>query len=222
MAQGIIFDFDGLIVDTELPEYQSWQEVYASYDCSLPLPEWVKLIGAGYASGRFDPYDYLEAQLGRPVDRDEVRRKRRERSAELQGSQPILPGVQSCISSAKQLGLRLGIASSSPRHWVHGHLERVGLEQQFECVKCAEDVGKTKPDPELYLSVLRALELAPGDAIALEDSPNGILAAKRAGIFCVAVPNALTSQLEFDQADLVLSSLAELSLEELLAKALAG
>jgi len=222
MAQGIIFDFDGLIVDTELPEYQSWQEMYESYGCSLPLAEWVKLIGAGYASGRFDPYDYLEEQLGQPIDREDVRLKRRQRSAQLQASQPILPGVKSYISCAKQLGLRLGIASSSPHHWVNGHLARLGLEQHFECVKCAEDVAKTKPDPELYLSVLDALELAPNDAIALEDSPNGILAAKRAGIFCVAVPNPLTRELTFDHADLVLTSLAELSLQGLLLKARAG
>jgi len=222
MGQGIIFDFDGLIVDTELPEYQSWQEIYESYGCSLPLAEWVKLIGAGYASGRFDPYDYLEEQLGQPVDREGVRLKRRQHSAQLQALQPVLPGVHDYISSAKRLRLRLGIASSSPRHWVAGHLARLRLNQHFECVKCAEDVTKTKPDPELYLSVLDALELAPDDAIALEDSPNGILAAKRAGIFCVAVPNALTSQLAFDHADLVLSSLEELSPEDLLVKARGG
>ncbi|TAK29737.1 MAG: HAD family hydrolase [Chloroflexota bacterium] len=220
MPQGIIFDFDGLIVDTELPEYQSWQEIYQSYGCSLPISEWVALIGAGYVSGQFDPYAFLEKQLGQPVDREAIREKRRQRSAELQSSQPILPGVEACISDAKRLGVRLGIASSSPHHWVDGHLARLRLGHHFECIKCADDVAKTKPDPELYLSALDALQLAPAQAIALEDSPNGILAAKRAGIFCVAVPNPMTSQLSFDQADLVLSSLAELSVEELLAKAL--
>jgi HAD superfamily hydrolase (TIGR01509 family) len=215
-VQAIIFDFDGLILDTELPEYQSWEEIYQSYGCHLPVSKWVVLIGAGYISGQFDPYAYLEEQFGQPIDRDAVRAKRRQRNTELLAVQQILPGVEDYIAEAKRLGLKIGLASSSPHDWVDGHLARLGLLEEFHCVKCSNDVTRTKPDPELYLSVLDAFSLQPEQAIALEDSANGVLAAKRAGLFCVAVPNPMTRELPLDHADLLLESLADLPLEDLI------
>lgn len=124
--------------------------------------------------------------------------------------------MEDYINDAKRLGLKLGLASSSPRNWVIDHLSRLELMAHFDCIKCAEDVQRTKPEPDLYQSVLKALEIRVDQVIALEDSPNGVLSAKRAGIFCVAVPNLLTRQLALDHADLRLNSLAELSLEKLL------
>jgi HAD superfamily hydrolase (TIGR01509 family) len=213
MIKALIFDFDGLILDTEGPEYQSWQKVYQEYGCSLPLSEWVESIGS---SDVFDPYDYLAQQLGRPVDRGAIRARHSSHQVELLASLSLLPGVEEYLSQAKRLGLKLGLASSSSRRWVIGHLADWGLEARFDSIKCADDVERTKPDPALYLAALRALNVQAHEAIALEDSPNGVLAAKRAGIFCVAVPNALTRQLELDLADLQLVSLAELPLKELL------
>ena len=99
-----------------------------------------------------------------------------------------------------------------------GHLARLGLLGYFDCIRCADDVKHTKPDPELYQAVLDAFGLQGSQAIALEDSPNGVTAAQRAGIFCVAVPNPVTSQLSLEHADLRLTSLEEISLEQLLAK----
>src|SRR5205085_683086 len=131
-------------------------------------------------------------------------------------AQPVLPGVHDTLVAAKRLGLKLGVASSSTRDWVEGHLTRLDLVAQFACIRCAEDVRQTKPNPELYLSALEALGVPPDAAIALEDSPNGIRAAKRAGLFCVAVPNPLTLRLGLDEADLRLNSLAEMPLETLL------
>ena len=213
--QGLIFDFDGLIVDTELPAFQTWQEIYQAYGCALPLSTYATCIGS---PGAFDPHAYLEAQLGRLLDREEIRARRRQRYIELTEAQSPLPGVQDYITQAKRLGLKLGVASSSPRDWVADHLSQFRLREHFDSIKCADDAMRTKPDPELYQLVLDALDLRADQAIALEDSPNGVLAAKRAGIFCVAVPNAVTRQLSLDQADLRLTSLADLSLEQLLAQ----
>jgi beta-phosphoglucomutase-like phosphatase (HAD superfamily) len=116
------------------------------------------------------------------------------------------------------LGLYLGLASSSSCKWVIDHLTRLGLVDYFDCICASDDVVHTKPDPELYLSVLRGLGVSAKEAIALEDSPIGIRAAKQAGLFCVAVPNPLTSQLALTQADLQLGSLAEMPLQQLLDK----
>jgi HAD superfamily hydrolase (TIGR01509 family) len=211
--KAIIFDFDGLILDTETPEYQSWAELYQDYGCDLPIGKWAECIGSADA---FNPYEYLEQLLAHPVDRAAVRTQRRARFAELMVDQPILPGVQDYIATAKRLGLKLGVASSSPRSWVTGHLGNLGLVDHFDAIRCADDVQATKPDPALYLAVLQVLEVTADEAIALEDSPNGILAATRAGIFCVAVPNPLTSQLSLEVADRQIQSLAAIPLAQLL------
>ncbi len=216
MIKALIFDFDGLILDTEVPEYQSWVELYQSYGTTLPLTQWMKCIGSADA---FNPYEYLEQQLGQPIDRAAVRRQRRARFAELMADQTILPGVQAYIETAKHLGLKLGIASSSPREWVFGHLSNFRLATHFDAICCGDAVKLTKPDPALYLNVLQALEIESHAAITLEDSPNGILAAKRAGIFCVAIPNALTRQLSLNLADMQMHSLADLPLAHILQRA---
>jgi HAD superfamily hydrolase (TIGR01509 family) len=144
--------------------------------------------------------------------------KRLERELELIATQPILPGVLEYIQGATELGLKLGVASSSPCKWVLGHLEQRGIRHHFECVLAADDVSITKPDPSLYASALHCLDVSPHQAIAFEDSPNGVLSAKRAGLYCVAVPNPLTRQLQIDAADLQLVSLEELPLRALLGR----
>lgn len=214
MIRALILDFDGLILDTEGPAFQSWLEIFEAHGCSLPLSAWAAWVGG--SEDMFDPYEYLEAQLGRAVDREQIRQKQRQREARLIELQPTLPGVEDYIADAKRLGLKLGLASSSDREWVLAHLSRLGLRAHFDSIKCFEDVKRAKPDPELYQSVLDALGVAAHQALALEDSPHGISAAQAAGIFCVAVPNPLTRQLPTDHADLRLDSLAELPLEELL------
>ncbi len=216
MIKALIFDFDGLILDTEVPEYESWKELYQTYNCVLPLEKWLECIGTADA---FNPYDYLEAQLGRSIDRAEVRLQRRARFAELMADQTVLPGVEHYIATAKDLGLKLGVASSSPRGWVVGHLTTLGLAHHFDTIHCGDEVKATKPDPALYLKALQTLGIEPHEAIALEDSPNGVLAAKRSGIFCVAIPNGLTRQLSLSHADVQLNSLADLPLEQILQQA---
>ena len=135
---------------------------------------------------------------------------------ELVLKQAILPGVEEYIREAKARGMKVGLASASWGDWAPGHLERLGLHVHFDAIKTAADVERVKPDPALYLAALDALGLDATEAIALEDSPNGIAAAKAAGLFCVAVPNAMTRDLDVRAADLRLASLAAMPLAELL------
>ncbi|MDB5084577.1 MAG: yhcW, partial [Bacilli bacterium] len=132
------------------------------------------------------------------------------------GQVKALPGVENYLTAATDLGLKIGLASSSDRKWVTGFLSQLGLLHYFECIRTSDDVEKVKPDPTLYLEVLHCLDVKPINAIAFEDSPNGALAAKRAGMRCVVVPNPITSQLVFGEFDRRLSSLLEIELAQLI------
>ena len=217
MIRALIFDFDGLILDTEGPDYRAWQEVFQEYGQDLPLSVWCQCIGR--SADWFDPLDRLEGLLGRRLDRPAILSRREARHRELVEAESVLAGVGDYLAEARRLGLRLGVASSSSRPWVAGHLRRLGLDAHWDCIRCWGDVERAKPAPDLYLAVLAALDVAPHEAMALEDSPNGVAAAKRAGLFCVAVPNPLTARLDLGLADLRLGSLAEMPLSELLARA---
>lgn len=213
MIEALIFDFDGLVVDTEGPVYQSWQELYHSYGFELSFDEWVATVGSSDAE--FDPYAELERLLGHPVDWGSVDPMRRVREYDLIAQQPLRSGVVGYLQEAKRLELSIGMASSSSCEWVQGHLTRLGIIDYFEVIHGKDDVRRTKPSPELYLTVLEAFELRGEQAIVLEDSLNGVLAAKQAGCFAVAVPNDITRHLSFDIADLVLKSLQDLPLKDL-------
>lgn len=214
MLKALIFDFDGLILDTETPEMLVWQELFARHGQAFSVSTWGQIVGgAGHTS--FEPAVHLESLLGHPIDRQAVNLQARQLSDEAILRQPVLPGALELIRAAKSRGYPLAIASSSPHVWVDTHLKRLGLFDYFEFIICAEDVTRTKPDPGLYLAALKALQVQAGQAVVFEDSPNGIQAAKTAGIFTVAVPNPLTAQLSLGQADLVLNSLEEVSLEDL-------
>ena len=214
MTKLIIFDFDGLIIDTEVPEYQSWREVYETYGVELPLSTWIPIIGLG--SDSFDPYAHLQSLVDIPISRDEIKKIRAPRHKALIDIQPLLPGVQDYIADAKFLGMKLGVASSSSRKWVVGHLTRLGLAEHFDVIKCRDDVGSSKPDPASYLAVLSELDISHENAIALEDSIHGVQAARSAGIFCLAVPNPLTQGSDFSHANLITDSLTNVNLQELL------
>jgi HAD superfamily hydrolase (TIGR01509 family) len=168
--------------------------------------------------GTHDPFQQLEDQVGKALDRDILAPRRVARETELITRQPVRPGVRAYLDEAVRLELRRGLASSSSCEWVTRHLERLGLDRYFECVRAADDVLAAKPDPAVYLAVLQELNLSPGDVIAIEDSLNGVLAAKRAGLFCIAVPNDITRHQSLDEADLQLDSLDDMCLTELLEK----
>ncbi len=216
MIKGVVFDFDGLILDTEIPAFQSWQLIFARHGCELTLTSWADYIGRSPDS--FDPCDMLETCLGRPVDHDRLHQEEMEHETRLIAMESALPGVDALIDEVRVLGLRLGIASSSSRDWVIGHLQRLGLVDRFDCIVCADDVLHTKPAPDLYVAAVNALGITSAAAVALEDSPHGVTAAKAAGLFCIAVPNALTRHLSFDRADLTLKSLHGVAFQELLSR----
>ena len=212
--KGLIFDFDGLVLETEEPIFQSWQELFQAYGCQLSYADWSGTIGT--AEAEFNPATELERQLGCRLDWETVGRQRLQRERELIALQPPLPGVVQALRDARRLGLKVGLASSSDCEWITGHLRRLGLTDYFDCIMGSDDVRLTKPDPELYTRALAGLDLQPEQVIVFEDSPNGVWAAKKAGLFSVAVPTEMTRRLPMEHADMRLKSLADLPLEKLI------
>lgn len=217
MLKALIFDFDGLILDTETPEYLTWKNIYQEYGFELPQDEWAKIVG-GYGLSDFNAAEHLSHLSQGRLDSATLRARHRSESGALIRAQTIQPGVLEIIREAKRIGLKLAIASSSDCAWVNGHAGRLGILDDFDKVVCADHVGigRTKPNPDLFLLALNQLQVGKNEAIVLEDSPNGVTAANRAGIFVIAVPNPLTSLLNLEDADLVVPSLADLRLSELL------
>ena len=213
--RALIFDFDGLILDTEGPVYRSWLEVYEAHGEALPFERWVQIVGSTTAG--FHPQHHLEERLGRPLAQ-EVLDGRIGRRTQMILAEPLLPGIVQHVDAARALGLKLGVASSSTRDWVSGHLERLDIIDRFDCIRCRDDVAHAKPEPDLYLAVLDCLGVSATEALAIEDSPNGVIAAKRAGLRCVAIPNPITARLDLSEADLQLQSLADVTLPDLLAR----
>lgn len=216
MIKGLVFDFDGLILDTETVQFEALQWLYSQYGQSLSLDIWGECIGTDH---EFDPIKHLREITGSETSEEELRETYLSRFQERIAEEGPLPGVGDYLREAKQMGLGLAVASSSPSNWVHGFLVDKGLIEWFDVICTADDVENVKPDPALYRLAVQRLEIAPNEAVAFEDSPNGALAAVRAGLYCVVIPNSVTANLNFGEYDLKLTSLADLPLKQLLESA---
>ena len=215
MLKALIFDFDGLILDTETPEVLVWQSIYKEYGFELPVEEWEKTVG-GYGISDFDPAKELALLSQGRLDPVSLKARYRQEADAIIHANPILPGIMDMIHDAKSHGLKVAIGSSSPHSWVDTHAQRLGIYDHFDHIICQDDVapGRTKPHPDIYLKALETLQVENTEAVVFEDSPNGVLASKRAGVFVVAVPNPLTAKMNVS-GDLTVSSLSELSFKDL-------
>ncbi len=212
-VRALIFDFDGLIADTESPEYEGWRETWAEFGHELALEEWCQ--GIGTRDG-WDPLAELARRMGPDVDVHEANERRRLRHRPRIEALGPLPGVVELLAEAKGASLATAIASSSDADWVPLLLRQFDLIDAFAHLSLYDGTCPPKPAPDLYLRACAALAVEPSEAIALEDSPNGVAAAKAAGLRCVAVPNPLTRTLDVSAADLVLDTLDGVRLHDLL------
>jgi HAD superfamily hydrolase (TIGR01509 family) len=212
MIRALVFDFDGLVLDTETALIDAYGDVHAAH--GIPFDRALFVRSVGHVDFSFDPW----RAFGPAADRDSLEAERRDFNRAHSESRPVLPGVASLIDQAKAAGLRIGLASNSSHQHVEGHLERLGLLERFDFVACREDVASPKPEPDLYRLVLNQFGLGGREAIAFEDSLTGVIAAKRAGLRVVAVPNPSTGHHDLTNADLLLNSLADCRLPELVAQ----
>ena len=213
--RAVVFDFDGLILDTELPIYTAWCAAFEAHGAApLTIDEWAAEIGT---SGAINIEAHLHERADRPVDIDAMHESRRRHHYALLALEVTRPGVEAWLDEADAAGIPLAIASSSPADWVQPLLETLGLGERFAYVVTADPPRRGKPQPDTYLEACARLGVDPRHALAVEDSPHGIAAAKAAGLRCVTVPNALTESLDLSAADLRLDSLADCTLAETIA-----
>lgn len=211
----ILFDFDGLVLDTETSEFLTVAESFADHGLELSRDEWVSIIGTAD-----HPHwtDMLEEALGRSLDdREDLLEIRRARHHARISEEPLRPGVIELAAAATEAGIGVAIASSSPLEWVTGHLQRFDVDHLFPVKATRDDVGRerTKPHPDLFLLAAERLDVDPRHCIVLEDSEPGVTAANAAGCITVGVPAGMTEHLAFAHADLVVASVAELDLDRL-------
>lgn len=214
MLEAIIFDFDGVILDTETPLFDAWVLTFEHYGAPpIDHGRWVAALGRHEDDPEvLDPVGLLQEALGRPVDRSEVQARRRRFRDQVLDAHPLQPGVEDLLDEAASLGLPVAIASSSPHEWIARHLEPRRMLARFPVVVCAGNGLAGKPDPAVYLEAARQLGVAPSRCLAIEDSPHGAAAATSAGTICVAVPTALSRSLDFGPVDLVVDSVEDIDL----------
>ncbi len=206
--RALLFDFDGLIVDTEWPIYQAWCQTFRDHGHPLPLEIFNQCIGTDFDT--WSPKTHLEELTGNHIDWEPLDGARQASiEKDLEGTAAI-PGIPEAVCAGKEAGLKLGVVSSSSHRWVDGWLEKIGLSEQFDLTVCRDDAPHIKPAPDLYLEAARLLMLEPASCLVVEDSVNGLKAAKAAGMPNVAIPNRVTSCCDFSLADHVLESAHDL------------
>ena len=210
--QAIVFDFDGTLVDTETPELAVWQETFAEYGVEMPLSYWSTIVGRGAEQEFERPTQLLERLTGRPYVDDGSRRAKTIRLIE---AEPLRPGVLSLLDEAAAAGIPCAVASSSKHAWIDPGLRRRGVFERFAAIVGADDVERAKPFPDLYLEACRQLGTDPAQTVAIEDSPNGLAAAKAAGLFAVATPNSTTESLDLSAANVIIPNLSHIDLNTL-------
>jgi len=212
--KALLFDFDGLILDTEYPIFSAWAEIFKENQCELTLETYASYLGLDALA--FDPVVLIHQQTGQRLLRSDLDKRMEEILKVTLYNEKPLPGVMDYLEVGRQMGLKLAVASSGDRWWVGGHLDRLNLTHHFDFVCTFDEVPRAKPFPDLFQCAMKNLGVEPQESIVLEDSRNGLLAGKAAGCYCVAVPNKISEFLDLSPADLIIPSMSAVPLPELI------
>src|SRR6476469_5399790 len=212
-VRAILLDFDGTMLETESSSYGSWRELLDEHGYELTPETWSAAVGT---IGGLDPLELLEDHLGTDVDRDALEDRANRRHRELLEEELLRPGIEQLVDEARDRGLHVAVVTSASERWVRGHLARLRLYDDIEVVAANGDPDRAKPDPLLYREAASLLGVDPAAAVAVEDSPNGVKAARAAGMQVVAFPNPITAAMDLGEADAIVEDLDGLGFDGVL------
>jgi HAD superfamily hydrolase (TIGR01509 family) len=215
----LVFDFDGLLMDTETTSMLAWQDLWRWHGLELDVTSFFAAHGGDMTAER---YAALAAAVGEGYDQAASHAHRMDVRQKLYDALELSDGIEAWLDDARELGLRLAVASSSPRFWIEDHLSRIGHLDRFELLACGDEVQVVKPAPDVYLLALSRLGVEADRAVAFEDTVHGVAAAQAAGLRCVAIPHPNADPTRYTAADVVLTSAADLPLDEVVSRALDG
>jgi putative hydrolase of the HAD superfamily len=208
-TEAIVFDFDGLLMDTESTQLECWQYEWRQHGLELDPARFFADHGGDITAER---YQQLAVAVGPAFDYQTSHARRTAYRDQLHETLGLRDGIDAWLTQAHDAGLRCAVASSSPEQWVTSMLRRVGRLAAFSAFAFGNEVPSVKPAPDVYLLALGRLGLDPTQAVAVEDTPHGVAAAKAAGLPCIAIPNPFADPRRFTAADLLLTSAADLAL----------
>jgi HAD superfamily hydrolase (TIGR01509 family) len=209
----VVFDFDGVIIDTETARYEVWRRIFQEHNQVLPREIWVKSIGR--TEYFISPYDLLAQVSGKSIDTDMLRLYEKSMEEQYIAEKPLTAGLIERIDEARAAGGRFAIASSASRRYVQKHLTDRGIANLFDVLVCRDDVSRHKPHPEPYLRAVELLDANIEYSFAVEDAPAGIEAAVSAGLFCVAVAGNMTRDMDQSRAHVIVETLEEFTFTSL-------
>ena len=212
--RGLIFDFDGLIVDTETAIFHAWRDIYAEFGEDLALEEYVQCVGSDF--GQYNPQTVLEERVGKPIDWEPILPAKDKRIRSELAEQDTRPHFRRFVADSRGQKLKHAVASSSSLDWVGGWLEKLGLAEAFPVIRCRDHVENIKPEPDLFLAAAEGAGIEPSEALVIEDSENGLKAARAAGMACVIVHNPITAGAQFHGAHAVFDGFEDIRIDSLL------
>lgn len=213
MIKAVIFDFDGLILDTETAWYDAYKTVLKEqFQFDLPLEEFVKCVG----SNDTVLSTYLVQAIGNHIEIDDIKRQTGALHAQAMKEAEPCEGVVTYLADAHAAGLKIALTTSSTLGWVTKHLTNLNLLSYFDHLITKEDVKHVKPAPDLYLKTIEVLDIEPSEAVIFEDSLNGLHAALEAKLATVIIPNPVTTSSPFENYHLKLTLMADMRLHDIL------
>ncbi len=213
MLKALVIDFDGTMIDSESlwhKAYDVWLKKHHGHE--FPLELFIRNAGS---DGR-EVFAELERRIGHEVDWKEMQDWSYQQVHHWADMLEPMPGVVELLKAAKDRGLKISTGTSSRAFRVIAQLERLELMPYFDALSTVDLVEHAKPHPDIFLKAAELLEVEPHECLVIEDSANGVLAATRAGMRCLIVPNDITRSMDFSGAYQVLNSLEEIDLQAIM------